>query len=223
MILLTTIAVVFFMRLGFWQLDRADEKKQMLKAVDNLSKQAPIHWQSHAILPKQYQRLRVQGHFLPTIFLLDNQHYRHQFGYDVLSPLLLDNGSVILIDRGFVAASQHQGELPHIHTPSDRIDSVGTVYYPSNKNWVLGQILEKKNKKFAIIEQIDTSLISQFLHKSVVPFIIRLDSQSMHGFVRDWPVVSMPVARHYGYALQWFAMAFVIMILFVALNCKKKV
>lgn len=221
MILLTVIAVAFFMRLGFWQLARADEKKHMLNAVDVLSKQAPMDWTPRDALPKQYQRLHVQGRFLSTIFLLDNQHYRHQFGYDVISPLLLDDGQVILIDRGFVAASPNHESLPQIDIPTS-VDCVGSAYYPSGNNWVLGQVLEKKKENLAIIEQFDRPSIREFLHKSVVPFIIRLDSQSMQGFVRDWPVVAMPVARHYGYALQWFAMALVIVIVFVALNCKKK-
>lgn len=221
MVLLTVIAVGLFMRLGFWQLARAHEKQQMLKAVDVLSKQTPIDWKPSAALPKQYQQVHVKGHFLPTALLLDNQYYRHQFGYDVITPLVLDNGQVILIDRGFVPAGQHRQTLPHIDSVNDGIDCIGSAYYPSNKQWVLGPVLDKMNKKLAIIEQIDIPFLREFLHKSIYPFIIRLDSQSMHGFIRDWPVVAMPVARHYGYALQWFIMALVIVILFIVLNVKK--
>ena len=83
--------------------------------------------------------------------------------------------------------------------------------------------MDKKDENLAIIELIDTQLISQFLHKSVYPFIIRLSSQSKYGFVRDWPVIAMSVERHYGYAFQWFAIAFAIFIIFIILNMKKKV
>lgn len=223
MFLLTLGAVILFMQLGFWQLARADEKKQMIAAVDVLSKQQPIDWGATHRLPKQYQRLHVQGHFLPTVFLLDNQHYRHQLGYDVLSPLLLDNGKVVLVDRGWVVANQDHRELPSIKIPNQLIDLVGSAYYPSDKTWVLGQVLEKKDKNMAIIEQIDMPIIRQFLLKSVYPFIIRLSPQAEHGFVRDWPVVAMSIERHFGYALQWFAIALVIIILFIVLNVKKKI
>ena len=60
------------------------------------------------------------------------------------------------------------------------------------------------------------------MQKAVYPFIIRLDKQDTYGFVREWETVSMLPARHLAYALQWFAMAFVILIIFVALNLKKK-
>jgi rRNA large subunit m3Psi methyltransferase RlmH len=73
-----------------------------------------------------------------------------------------------------------------------------------------------------ILEQLDTKLLSQILQKKVYPFIMRLDKQEAHGFVREWAIVSMPPQRHLAYALQWFAMALVILIIFVALNLKKK-
>ncbi|WP_019216188.1 SURF1 family cytochrome oxidase biogenesis protein [Legionella tunisiensis] len=59
------------------------------------------------------------------------------------------------------------------------------------------------------------------MHKSVYPFIIRLDKSEADSYVREWAVVAMPPERHYAYALQWFAIAFVILILFIALNLKK--
>lgn len=89
------------------------------------------------------------------------------------------------------------------------------------KQWILGVGLEEKENKMIIIERIDTKLVSQVLQKKVYPFIIRLDKQDAYGFVREWAIVSMPPQRHIAYALQWFAMALVILIIFVALNLKK--
>jgi surfeit locus 1 family protein len=40
--------------------------------------------------------------------------------------------------------------------------------------------------------------------------------------VREWKTVAMPPQRHLAYALQWFVMALVVLIIFVALNLKKK-
>lgn len=223
MIVLTLFAITLFMRLGFWQLDRASEKKQMITAARSLAQDKSIDWSVGDTLPKQYQRLHVKGHFLPTVFLLDNQHHQHQLGYDVISPLVLANGHVVLIDRGWVAADLMQRVLPTIEIPQGPIQLEGSAYYPSKNNWLLGPAMDKKSVNLAIIELIDTQLIRQFLHKSVYPFIIRLSSQAKNGFVRDWPVVAMSVERHYGYAFQWFAIALVILIIFIVLNMKKKI
>jgi surfeit locus 1 family protein len=223
MALLAFMVMALFLRLGVWQLERAAEKKQMLASVAKEQNQSPQPWDAGQKLPHQYQNISLTGRFLPHVFLLDNQHYQHQFGYDVLSALVLHNGQVVLVDRGWIAAgSSRKTHLP-IKTPKKRLRVMGQTYYPSKQTWMLGPVLEVQRPEAVIIEQVDIHRISQFLHKSVYPFIIRLGKEADDGYVREWPVVSMPPERHYGYALQWFAMALIILILFVALNLKKKI
>ena len=96
------------------------------------------------------------------------------------------------------------------------------MYFPSEKNWLLGPVVEKEEKNLVLVELIDTQVLSQLLHKPVYPFIIRLGQREDGGFVRKWPVVAMSPQRHYAYALQWFVMAMVGSILLIALNIKKK-
>ena len=222
MTFLAVLAIALFLRLGFWQLERADEKNKMITALKVLSQQTPVAWSSMDPLPKQYQPIAVQGRFLPQVLLLDNQHHEHQFGYDVVSALEMPDGHVVLVDRGWVPGDASRRLFPSVETPSATTHWVGTVYYPSEKNWLLGPGLETKEADLAVIELLDTHLISQFLHKSVYPFIIRLGQEAAHGYVREWPVVAMSPERHYGYALQWFAMALVILVLYVSLNLTRK-
>ncbi len=220
MILLACLAILLFVRLGFWQLHRANEKKQMLTAQAKFAQIMPVTWGPDRKLPEQYQRISVTGKFLSENILLDNQHHQHQFGYDVLTPLLLPSGNVVLIDRGWVAGDITRQKFPVPKIPDESLSLVGDVYYPSTKSWVLGPALEQK-QHVTLVERIDTQMISQFLHKPVYPFIIRLDKEETHGYIRDWAIVAMPPERHYAYALQWFAMAVVSLILFIALNLKK--
>lgn len=222
MTLLAVIAIGLFLWLGFWQIERAAAKKQMISSLNAFAQQAPINWSSKDTLPLQYQPIKLQGYFLSDELLLDNQLHQHQFGYDVISPLMLPDGHVVLVDRGWVAGDITRRTIPKIETPVGIITLVGSAYYPSEKNWLLGQSLEKKTAHVAVVELLDVHLISQFLHKSVYPFIIRLNNHADNGYLREWPVVAMAPERHYGYALQWFAIALVILILFIALNLKKK-
>ncbi|WP_347252059.1 SURF1 family protein [Legionella sp.] len=221
--MLAFLMILFFTRLGFWQLARAEEKKHMLITQASYAKQRPLVWKAEMNIPQQYQQVEIEGNYLPTIFLLDNQHYHHQFGYHVLSPVQLnDDDKVVLVDRGWIAGEVNRQVLPEVIVPTTLMKLTGYAYFPSEKNWVLGQSYEKRTANVTIIERIDTKLIGQFLHKSVYPFIIRLNKEAAQEFVREWPVVAMPPERHYAYALQWFAMALVILILFIALNLKKK-
>lgn len=222
MIVLATVFIALFTRLGFWQIQRADEKAKMLAAEEARAIQEPILWNETKPLPLQYERINVEGVYLKQVFLLDNQHHQHQFGYDVLSPLLLTDGTVLMVDRGWVPGDNSRQTFPDIQIPQGSAKIQGSSYFPSKNQWLLGEGMEEKAHGVKIIEALDTKLLSQILQKKVYPFIIRMDKQDAYGFVREWAIVSMPPQRHLAYALQWFAMAFVILIIFVALNLKKK-
>lgn len=223
MIVLAMIFISLFIRLGFWQIERSEEKVQMIAAEEALAKQEPIVWDMSQSVPEQYQRIIVRGTYLPKFFLLDNQHHQHQFGYDVLSPLQLTDGTVVMVDRGWVPGESTRRSFPEIHTPQGLLKIQGSAYYPAKNQWILGPGTEEKEGGITILELINAKLLSQLLQKEVYPFIIRLDKQDAYGFVREWAIVSMPPQRHLAYALQWFAMALVILIIFVALNLKKKI
>lgn len=217
----TLFFVSLFVGLGVWQLHRADEKKQMLMTHQAAAQQGHELWKEGSALPQQYQKIKVQGTYLPTIFLLDNQFNQHRFGYNVLSPLQITATQVVLVNRGWIPTNQTRQDIPNIQTPSKLLTVKGSAYFPSKKQWLLSADVEEKVKNALIIEQVDVKRLSQVLQKKVYPFIIRLDKSEAHGFIREWTIVSMPPERHLGYAVQWFAMAFVILILFIVLNVKK--
>lgn len=221
MAIVVFFAILLFLRLGYWQLARAEEKKQLLAAQARAAQQRPLSLSSAETRPQQYQSIKVKGRYLPDILLLDNQHHAHRFGYNVLSPFELSSGKVVLIDRGWVPGDKDREILPEITIPAGTLTVKGYVYYPSEKNWVLGQAYEKKNDQVTLVERIDTQLIGLFLHKSLYPFIIRLNNDEQEGYLREWAIVSMQPERHYAYALQWFALALVILILFISLNLQK--
>jgi surfeit locus 1 family protein len=221
MIVLTTIFILTFCKLGFWQIHRADEKRQMIIAQEKMLQQKSVVWESEKIIPKQYQSVQIKGSYLPQIFLLDNQHHQHQFGYQVISPLLLENGGVVLIDRGWMRGDVSRKNFPQIEIPQKSQWVEGRAYFPSKKQWVLGAGIENKGSHLYILELLDTKIVKQVLQKKVYPFIIRLNRNDPYGFIREWKIVSMPAQRHIAYAVQWFAMASVILILFIALNLKK--
>jgi len=222
MFALTVLFSCLFISLGFWQLHRAEEKGSMLLAQALQAKQEAVYLNAEDPLPQQYQNVRLKGNYLDNVFLLDNQHHQHQFGYNVLSPLLLADGKVVLVDRGWIKADVVRVALPEVITPSGLLEIQGTVYFPSANSWLLGDILEKKVNKLVILEAIDVKWVGQILQKQIYPFIIRLDKKEDHGFIREWPIVSMSPQRHRAYAVQWFGMALVVVVLFVGLNLKKK-
>ena len=218
----TVLLMACLMSLGFWQLHRAEEKKELLRLAKLQALLSPVKWRADRALPPLFQRLILQGHFLPYTLLLDNQHSsQHQWGYHVINPFEVATGQIVLIDRGFVAGDLQRSVLPSIAIPPGTLSLAGQAYYPSLKGVVLGEVVEPHGARLAVIERVDTKLISNLLHKTVYPFIIRLDKTAPLGYVRDWPIVSMSPQRHYAYALQWFVMALVLLVIYIGLSLKK--
>ena len=220
--LLAIVLSTFLLSLGFWQLHRAEEKQQLLLLASQQQAKSPSVWREGMASPELYQRLILRGHYLPYTLLLDNQHFEHQWGYHVMNPFEVGDGVVVLVDRGWVAGDIRRMILPSVTVPDGMMQILGQAYYPSAKGFILGEAYEPHGASLGVIERVDAELISNLLHKKVYPFIIRLDKLAPAGYVRDWPIVTLSPQRHYGYALQWFAMALVLLIIYVSLSLKNR-
>ena len=105
--LLCLLTFPVLMALGFWQLDRAEQKRAREAALDAVRTQPP------ATLPgtdlaaiEEQRRLLLQGHYLTgRNWLLDNRQRDGQVGYEVITPFELSDGRILLVNRGWVAAS----------------------------------------------------------------------------------------------------------------------
>lgn len=215
------LSMALLIGLGIWQLHRAAEKKAWLSQYHTQMQRPPVPFPG--LSAQQYQRVQVQGEAqLPLILLLDNQHHDHHFGYDVLTPLVMKDGAVLLIDHGWVPGDPSRLALPNLSALPNTVNYSGHIYYPSTHSFVLGVGLEKKATHIALIETLNIALISQFLHKPVYPFIIRQSAESQTKFVRDWPIVASSPVRHIGYAVQWFLFALGVGVMYIVFHTKRQ-
>ncbi|MET0378176.1 MAG: SURF1 family protein, partial [Spongiibacteraceae bacterium] len=66
-----------------------------------------------------------------------------------------------------------------------------------------------------VIQQVDVDAMQTQLGVAAYPFSLRLDTDSTAALVADWPVVTSSPERHTAYAAQWFAMAAVLLLLWL--------
>lgn len=218
--MLSACCIGLFMRLGVWQWSRGLEKAAILKRHGRTH---PLKDLNQGVAVKPGDSVRASGHFdNQHSFLLDNQFYQHRVGFNVLTPLKLENGHWILVDRGWVPAKPNRRDLPDIHPLTGHYTFNGEAYMPSDKARVLSERLDNEGTWPLIIEKVTLTKLSKRLDIELLPFIIRLDKGATFGYTRAWQVVSMPPERHYGYAMQWFTFALVALVLFVYLNVEKK-
>lgn len=228
----TLACVVLFVIAGIWQINRGQAKEVILTQRQAASKgpvqplMALLGTGSDAEFEKAYGRgVSVRGHYDGAHqILLDNQTYKKRVGYRVWTPLVLENGRRILVDRGWVPmGSGGRDDRPQPAAPDGMIKVEG-----------LFRTLPKPGIRLTDVTRCDMTAWPRVLNyptiktvrcqyqAPVVNGIILLSDKAPHGFVRQWQAdAGMSPQRHYAYAVQWFAMALAVVIVFFVVNMKR--
>jgi surfeit locus 1 family protein len=178
--------------LGNWQSRRADEKR------------VPI------------PRVAVEGEFLPryTIYL-DNRTRRGKAGYEVITPLRLRSSSQVLVNRGWVEAGNTREVLPEVRTPPGelRIEGLELKNFP--------RILALGPSAGKVRQDLDIAAYAAETGLKLEPRVIEQHSDTGDGLARDWPPKDAGAEKHEGYALQWYSLAALAVVLAIVLSFRK--
>ncbi len=121
------MAVVFAIAcvaLSAWQLSRRDEAVAAMQKVAANYDEAPVS--VHELVPErdrfsrefEWRPVRLTGRYLADEQLLArNRPFSGQPGFEVLTPLLLDDGSMFVVDRGWLPTGDRQDEPDSVPAP----------------------------------------------------------------------------------------------------------
>lgn len=217
--LATLILLPCLMSLGFWQLNRASQKRQIEKDYHRASQiidLAPIQDQINKAL--RFQHVRISGRFdNEHNILLDNQTHKHQVGVAVLTPFIPSNShKVLLVNRGFIR-TMTRSDLPNIKPMKGDQTITGLINFPSK-----GITLKKESTRLSwplLVQSIDTQQLSKILGKPIYPYVLL--EKSPDSFIQDWHPYNFPAYRHTGYAVQWFLLSLTLLIIYIRLNISR--
>lgn len=205
---------------GIWQLNRAEQK---IRLGESLATKLgmPILNANTADLSSELateRRITARGRFLrEEAVWLDNRprpipegiSNTAQAGFYLMMPLVLEGQKKVLwINRGWAPRNNlNRVELPPITTPDDIVVIDGVGFPHPGRVYELGQQTETISQPR--IEQNFDLIKEAKLHPwDQLPFIVRESSSNKSdGLVRNWPLPTNGVDRHYAYAFQWFALA----------------
>ncbi len=108
--LLTTLLVLLggalCIRLGIWQLDRLEQRRAFNAHVQAMWQAEPLiltGQTSEDLTAMEYRAVIVSGRYdFENQVALRNRYYQNQRGYHLLTPLILDDGSAVLVERGWI-------------------------------------------------------------------------------------------------------------------------
>lgn len=230
------VTLVALVGLGVWQLERAKESMAIRDHYRARSRMAPIDINTSALHPAtaEFRRADVKGRYRGdfTIYV-DNKVLNGIAGYYVLTPLEILNapgagvavgtGRFILVNRGWRSWGGSRQSLPAVDTPGGVVALSGRLKAPPKYYFTLQR--HPPTKFTRLWENLDLARYRKITGLAVSALVLRLDPNDTGGggFVRQWPEYTDPwVQRHNGYAIQWFSMAFILVVMYVGLNIEKR-
>ncbi len=218
-LILTLLFVALTLSLGFWQLDRAEQKQALLDIYSERSQTSvPLatiidDWQS-----SRYQRIDAGGVFLPDkqIFL-ENQVREGQVGYHAYVPFRTVEGDIILVNTGWQKELQEKKDIPET-----RVQIEALLRPPPEVGLRLGSLDQTSFDRPYRIPYLDIDWIGTRLDLDLSPFVLLLATGTDDEITTDWMPVRMPPERHRGYAVTWFSLAAALVALFLVYSFKKE-
>jgi len=125
----------------------------------------------------------------------------------------------LLVDRGWIPAPPRRDQWPQISVTDD----VRTV---------AGRLDELPRAGIALAESDgsgwprrlsypDLATVRRVYGQHVDPQILLLDGNAPDGYIRDWRPGGLPPERHFGYAVQWYGLAFALFVIYLVVNTRR--
>ncbi|MGD9843310.1 MAG: SURF1 family protein [Steroidobacteraceae bacterium] len=222
---LVTIALLpGLISLGFWQLRRADEKRELMTQAEQGRQQTVELNTATAGQLQRYQQVHVYGHYDSAHqILLDNMPSSNgQPGYRVLTPLLLNDQTVVMVARGWVSLGRKRKQLPQLSVTEQLRDVSGMLDELPQPGVRAGDAGIQATVWPQVLNYPTSTELQQLYGASLLPRVVLLDADQADGFERRWQIdVGFTPERHVGYAVQWFGLALTLLIIYVVVNLKR--
>lgn len=208
--LLVITAIVTMVNLGFWQLRRLDERREFNATVEARYDELPVPIDEllvpGEIPPGGYDGLEwypvsTSGTYLPDeTFFVVNRSQGGFAGRNVVVPMRLDDGRILIVNRGFVPLAEEAPGVPGVD-----VDIVARLRPTQTRG--LGQLSDPAEGDLVEAQRIDIERIAPQLPGEVVPMYVDLvESTPPEPTPYPTPVAppELGEGNHLSYAVQWF-------------------
>ena len=223
--LVTLLLTGFLLSLGFWQLDRAEQKREILGSYQGDEDGAVIRINADmkSAAGLEYQPASSIGRYdSDHQLLLDNRTHEGRAGYQVLTPFIMRDSEVaVLVNRGWLAMGDSRDQLPDIAVGEIQRTIVGRLKTPPVEVFMLGEEEPRQRWPYRI-QRIEFQALSEQLQRTLLPFVLLSDKEEPDGYLRNWqPLAGFGPERNVGYAVQWFGLAAALVIIYFTVNSRR--
>jgi surfeit locus 1 family protein len=204
---------------GLWQLDRlASVRAENARVASQLTEPAvdltvladPASAATVDQAALEFRRVTVTGSYhVDEEVLQRGQQYRNEAGFDVLTPLELTDGGVVLVRRGWVPSAYSQPPVADAAPPTGDVTVTGVLERPVPQPSFGPR--DPDDGQLDRIFNTDTTRLDRQITGSLFPMVLRIDTDPASIAVGSLPVPPGPPTlderNHFSYAVQWFSFA----------------
>ena len=208
--------------LGNWQSRRAELRGALQQQAETMATEAPLSVRRAADVTDdlRYRRATAAGEYVAAHQVwLDNRTYKGVVGFRILTPLKLDDGSHLLVDRGWIAAAQSGAGRtpPAAEPPSGHVQVSGRLNQPPAKFLELAHV-EPPGR---VVQNLDLGEYARASGLTVAPLILEESPGTSEGLVRDWPPPDLGRDKNVSYMWQWYGFAMLTALLWLIFSWRK--
>ena len=220
---MTAFVVFFFpilIYLGSWQVMRGLEKKDIVnqhyenKSLPVISEKEMATLNSENLI---YRTVNLEGEYQSESYILDNRLYRQEAGYEIFTAFETSEKNLFLINRGWVSKEDYENGTEEAEGKVT-IQGVLSPFKRFGLNLVDQIYLDGWPK---LVQQVDYETAKNDIGNSINESVIQLSAASAGAFEPIWKPVDLKPSRHFGYALQWFGLALVLICSYFYYGYKK--
>lgn len=209
--------VIVLVNLGLWQLHRLDQKREFNALVESRAERSaePVA----DVLPASagfddadavvYRAVTAEGAYVADEeVIVRSRTYQSESGAWLLTPLRLDDGTAVLVNRGWVPIQAGLERQPEWAPPTGTVRVEGLLVATQ----VRGRFgaTDPEGERLETVARADVARLQEQVDEDLIPAVLQLDTQEP-GQPGDFPVAIGPPelseGPHLNYAGQWFIFA----------------
>lgn len=222
--LVTLIGVALFLRLAWWQWDKAERAQATMEHLEQRIGTGALTLGSRLVEADAFanRSVTVRGRYDASAqFFIDNQQHQGAPGLHVITPLRIEGTETrVLVNRGWIGWGASRDTLPRVAVPPEEVIVHGVAHVPSTKKrrWVSEEIGTSAQLK----TRLDLERYQQEFGHPVQPIVILQNADDANdNLIRRWPTPENKTAMHQGYAVQWVLVAIVLVIFFAITSFRR--
>jgi surfeit locus 1 family protein len=213
--------------LGNWQWQRAEQRRALGERIDAAATAPALELAAGAKAGDlALRRVAARGEFDPRyMVLLDNRLHRRQPGYYVAQALRITGSDAhVVVLRGWVAAGARREQLPPVVTPAgeQRIEGLALERLPQFVEAATPAPDCRPGGAPCVWQNLRLDRFGEWSGLALLPVLVEQRSATADGLVRDWPRADAGHEKNEMYAMQWYSLAALAVVLLVVLSMRRE-